>query len=333
MRSRESTSPTLRLPNEKTHISKEILSVSRDVRTDNGYRVELQTQTKKEETSKETIEIDVQSRVMRRSIKIPVLLCILLFHQISAQAQQQQKPEDAGHKTNSEIRPLPPTPVPPTLPPAAADTDNRTIATPDKDSQQAPNQNTVLNNKWDHFAIILSAVATAIIAIFTWLTWGIYKGQLQTTKLTERAWLVADIGAITKTPKEGLFQVFVEVRNNGKTPAWVTAAGSRGWCKTEQKPLPETPKYTEMGPFTKDGQLLPPTASLPQGITLQQAHINTALKDGGAIYMFGYVEYRDVYGGAHLTRYCYQTKPTLDLNHPDPLDFYISGPEEYLKAT
>ena len=80
MRSRESTSPTLRLPNEKTHISKEILSVSRDVRTDNGYRVELQTQTKKEETSKETIEIDVQSRVMRRSIKIPVLLCILLFH-------------------------------------------------------------------------------------------------------------------------------------------------------------------------------------------------------------------------------------------------------------
>jgi hypothetical protein len=183
---------------------------------------------------------------------------------------------------------------------------------------------------WDSY---LNAFSTAIIAGLTFLMWRVYCAMLHATKITERAWLVSDIGLITKTQKDDIFQVIVEVRNNGKTPAWVTAAGSNGWCETKQKPLPETPSYTHLSPFTKEGQLLPPTASLPQGITLQKSHIEMAVKGEASLYMFGYVEYRDVYGNQHLTRYCYQAKPALDLNHPSPLDFYIGGPDQYSKAT
>jgi hypothetical protein len=123
------------------------------------------------------------------------------------------------------------------------------------------------------------------------------------------------------------------VRNNGKTPAWITAAGSNGRWVTDQNPLPKDPDYIRMGPFTNEGQLLPPSAWLDQGFPLDKTRIDKVLRKEMSLYVYGFVEYRDVYGDTHLTRYCYRAKAAQDLNHSHPLDFYIDGPDGYLRAT
>jgi len=185
-----------------------------------------------------------------------------------------------------------------------------------------------------HWFNYLNAVATVVGALFAFLIWLVYRAMLRATKITERAWLVSDVGLIEETKTEGIHQVIVRIVNNGKTPAWVTRAGSNGWWASDKNPLPKTPKYDLMEPFTKEGQLLPPTAGLPQGFPLEKTRIDRAVKKELILYIFGFVEYRDVYGEQHLTRYCYRAKPALDLNHPNALDFYFASPTDgYLKAT
>ncbi len=185
-----------------------------------------------------------------------------------------------------------------------------------------------------HWFDYLTAVSTAVSGLFAILIWVVYREMLRATKITERAWLVSDIGLIEETKRTGTHQVIVQLKNNGKTPAWVTAAGSNGQWVSDQNPLPKIPKYDLMEPFTKEGQLLPPTAWLPQGFPLEKARIDKAVKKELILYIFGFVEYRDVYGEQHVTRYCYRAKPALDLNHPNALDFYFESPADgYLKAT
>ena len=75
--------------------------------------------------------------------------------------------------------------------------------------------------------------------------------MLHATKINERAWIVPVIGIIEPNENPDKFQIKVELRNNGKTPAWITAAGSNGKGATDQLPLSTKPPYDEMKPFTK----------------------------------------------------------------------------------
>jgi hypothetical protein len=228
----------------------------------------------------------------------------------------------ATEKGKAEIKPLAPVP----------DSAGAAVSKPEESSKQQRTDDS--NNVIPHWVSYLNAVSTAVVALFTVLMWRVYRSVLHATKITERAWLVSDIGSIEKTPAEETHQVIVQLRNNGKTPAWVTAAGSNGWWVDDKHPLPKTPKYDLMGPFTKEGQLLPPTAWLSQGFPLQKTQIDRAVRKEAVLYIFGFIEYRDIFGNQHMTRYCYQAKPALDLNHSNPLDFYFDSPAEgYLKAT
>ena len=258
---------------------------------------------------------------MRCSVAITTLLLTIVFYQGTKPSDHPAKPGDTDEKSKQEIKPL--TPVP--------DSSHATVGKPNESSKQNGTANP--DTGLPHWVNLLNATSTAVVALFTILVFFVYRAMLHATKMTERAWLVSDIGTIEETPTNQTHQVKVQIRNNGNTPAWVTAAGSNGWWVTDQNPLPRTPKYTLMQPFTKDGQLLPPTASFEQGFPLEKARIDRAVKKEVFLYVFGFVEYRDIYGNKHLTRYCYQAKPPLDLNHPQQLDFYIDGPDEYLKAT
>jgi len=261
-----------------------------------------------------------------------LLFSLTAFNQGSTQLEQQQKTGNTREKTNSEIRALPPVTTPTPLPPTAANTSNGTIAAPNANSQQASDQKDILQNKWDHLATLLAAVATAVIAVFTWLTWRVYQEQLRVSKINERAWIVPVVGAVTPTPNPKVFQIQVDLLNNGKTPAWVIAAGSQGKGATKEKPLPDLPPYTEMKPFSEKGSLLSPNGSLAQGFPLEQERIDHVLSGQSQLYIFGYVRYRDIYGDSHITRYCFQAKKSQDANHPHPLEFYIGGPDHYTEA-
>jgi hypothetical protein len=269
---------------------------------------------------------------MRYFFVILTLLSAVMLHQRTTQPQQQQKTSETGKKTNNEIRTSPPVPAPATLPPATPNISNVTVAAPKENAQQTRDQHTVFDNVWGHLATLLNVIATVAIAIFTWLTFGIYQEQLRIAKVNERAWVVPIIGEIVPTPNPKVFQIQVDLRNNGKTPAWITAAGSQGKGATKQKPLPDVPPYTEMGPFSEKGSLLSPTGALPQGFPISQEWIDQVLAGQTTLFLFGYAKYRDVYGDIHITRYCFESKKSQDANHPHPLEFYVGGPNNYTGA-
>jgi hypothetical protein len=246
----------------------------------------------------------------------------------STQIQQHQQTGDTGDKTNTEIHPLAPVPTPSALPPTAANASNVTLSAPSANYQQTFNQ----NNTWDHLATLLTAIATAVIAIFTYLTWGIYREQLHAAKLDQRAWVIPIIGVITATPDQKMFQVKVDLRNNGKTPAWITAAGSAGKGATKQQPLPAIPPYGEMAPFSEKGNLLSPTGAFTQGFPLPKERLDLVQAGQAQLFIFGYAKYRDAYGDPHVVRYCFEAKKAQDINHPFPLEFYVGGPDNYTDA-
>lgn len=250
------------------------------------------------------------------------LLLAIALYQGTTPPDHPTKTGNTNEKGTEEIKPLVPVP----------DSAHAALGKPQESSKQNSTANP--DSSVGHWFVYLNAVSTSVSALFAVLIWLVYREMLRATKITERAWLVPDIGLIEETKTEGIHQVIVHFRNNGKTPAWVTAAGSNGQWVSEQNPLPKIPKYDLMGPFTKEGQLLPPTAYLDQGFPLERIRIEKAVKKELVLYVFGFVEYRDVYGEQRLTRYCYRAKPALDLNHPSPLDFYFDSPADgYLKAT
>jgi hypothetical protein len=188
---------------------------------------------------------------------------------------------------------------------------------------------TPLFDAWTPFINTLTTIA---IAIFTFFTVRIYQAQLRALKINERAWIVPNVGIIEKTKDPEAFQIKVELTNKGKTPAWVTAAGSNGKGATKEEPLPTSPPYDEMKPFTTKGTLLSPSGSLIQGFALSKQRLDYVQAGLSQLFIFGYARYRDVYGDSHIVRYCYEAKKTHDANHPHPLEFYVSGPNEYTDA-
>jgi hypothetical protein len=265
---------------------------------------------------------------MRRLTIVLALLFVGGFYQRFAQSEQQKPSGDSTSKTDTKIQPLPTVPTPPTLIPSSANTVNPTAPAPNTNCQQTANQ----NNKWEHISIILGAVATAVIAIFTFLTWLIYREQLRVSKINERAWIVPIIGEVTATSDPKAFQIEVHLKNTGKTPAWIFAAGSQGKGQTKEKPLPAIPPYQEMKPFSEKGSLLSPDAFFPQGFPLDQERIDHVLSGKSELFVFGYAKYRDIYGKPHVIRYCFEAKKSQDANHPHPLEFYVGGPENYIEA-
>jgi len=253
---------------------------------------------------------------VRHIVQILVLTTLLV--QGGEPPKQPAKSGDSGEQGRGEVKPVP----------SGTNTAGSATTKPNGDTNQ-----TRTDNSWIHWITPIDPFSTAVIAIFTVLTYFNLSSQLQATKIEKRAWLVPDIGLIEETKITGTFQVIVQLKNNGKSPAWVTAAGSKGLWADDKNPLPKHPEYNLMGPFSKKGQLLPPSAWLPQGFSLPNIQLTRAVKGEAVLYVFGFIEYRDVYGENHRSRYCYQAKPSLDLTHPHPLDFYIGGPDEYSEAT
>jgi hypothetical protein len=247
---------------------------------------------------------------------IPILLLTTLIFQRAELPKQPAKTGDSSEKIQREINPLPSLP-------GTGDTTTK----PDSYADQPD-----AGNIWNHWKTPSDIAFTAIIALFTALTYFNLRSQLHATKIGERAWLVPNIGSIEATKVTGTFQVICQITNNGRTPAWITAAGSVGMVRKSGKELPTIPPYTPMGPFRETGSLLPPTAWLPQGFPLTNDELKKVAAGEHLLYVAGFIEYRDIYKEKHRTCYCYQLKRAQDLTHPDPLDFCIAGPPEYNDA-
>ena len=249
---------------------------------------------------------------------------LLLAASLYQGTNQPPRPTEKGNASEQSKKDIPPTPTPPT---ATSDSPSTELSKPKKDSEQ-----TSFGNSLAHLMAYLNVASTVIVAVFTILIWRVYRAMLHATKINERAWVVPVIGLIEPTQKPETFQVKVELRNNGKTPAWITASGSNGKGATEQQPLPTTPPYDEMKPFSKKGSLLSPTGSFDHGFPLTKERLDHVRAGHSRLFIFGYAAYRDVYGDSHVVRYCFEAKKSQDANHPHSLEFYVGGPDGYMDA-
>jgi hypothetical protein len=272
----------------------------------------------------------------RRFIAVMYLAILFLFsllaiNQGGTQPRQQQPPGHAGDKTNSEIRPLPPSPAPPTLPPPSANTSDRAITAPNTNQNQNNSRHPDEQSK--HWYDFIDPFSTLIIAIFTGLTFVVVRNQLNATKIEKRAWIVSQVMSVGKADAKGTYQVLCRTMNNGQTPAWMMAAGSVAIVKNKGEQLPSTlPNYAFMSPFPLDGQLLTPNGFMDQGFPISEVLVAKILKEEKLLYVAGVIEYRDVYKETHHTRYCYQIKRNNDLTGPI-LDGFFEGPIGYNEAT
>jgi hypothetical protein len=180
----------------------------------------------------------------------------------------------------------------------------------------------------------LNAISTAVVAAFTIVLAlvGIY--QFCATRTAERAWVVP---VLPDPQAKNLGQDAVirwHVENRGRTPAWVTSLGSAAKIIKAGDELPKEPPYTMAGPFTKEGTVLPPEGKASRGVTIPAANIDAVEKgDQYLLYIFGIVEYRDIFGSKHETRYCCRFKPGPTSADPAPRDYYVDGPAAYNTAT
>jgi hypothetical protein len=184
-------------------------------------------------------------------------------------------------------------------------------------------------------SIHLDSVFTGIIALFTILTYFVYREQLRAAKISERAWIVPEVappiqdgGMISKN-----FQVVFSVVNKGRTPAWVTAIGSKGQLTTPKKGLSEKPEYDWAKPFPAEGTVMPPEGRIEQGFPLTVTELNDINGGVSTLYVFGAVKYRDIYGDKHETQYCYVFRTGSTADNPAPRGFYVAGPNGYNSAS
>jgi hypothetical protein len=256
---------------------------------------------------------------------VPYLTVILAVLILSVQPNQDRDKHPSESKKSSqysgcEIQILPTT----------SNTINESPNEPCKQPSKTDTQ-----NKYqiiEHSTPFLNTLATIAIAVFTILTFLIYRAQLAAMKINARAWIVPIIHPIEPTADPLEFQVTVDLANTGKTPAWITSAGSRGKGATAQAPLPTVPTYDDMKPFSKKGDLLSPNGSFAQPFKLTKERLDHVQTGQSQLFIFGYAAYRDVYGGPHIVRYCFEAKKSHDANHSHPLEFYVGGPDGYMDA-
>jgi hypothetical protein len=203
-------------------------------------------------------------------------------------------------------------------------------------SQPAPDPDKSEGKDKSKASGFINSYSTLVIAIFTVLTFVVFRNQLRASKISERAWVVPNIVSSEPQDEGGMadgFQVMCLLENRGRTPAWLTALGSRGQLVKLSGALPQKPEYTWASPFPPEGTVLPPDGHIEQGFPLKAGDLSHIEAGTSVLYVYGAVKYRDIYGDKHETKYCFVFRPKPTGDNPAPRGFYIAGPAGYNSAT
>ena len=201
-------------------------------------------------------------------------------------------------------------------------------------NQTYPEDTSKTPTKHAHDAIdLLNALSTAVVGALTVVLAIVTYRQYRATRTAERAWIVQKApGPPTRNP-DGDYEIRWELQNRGHTPAWVTSLGSAGTIVHADQNLPETPQYTMAGPFPPEGTVLSPEGKVLRGLTIPFDQMTAVEQGTHTLYVVGMVEYRDVFGSKHETRYCYRFKTGPTAIDTSPRDFYVDGPPSYIRAS
>ena len=163
---------------------------------------------------------------------------------------------------------------------------------------------------------------------------------VDTMMIGQRAWIIVTMGVVPDfTPEPGKLQILwisPTFTNCGKTPARIVRIRAREEEIPNGQQLPEPPIYEGVGvsPARFDGTaFLPPNASIqPINIGMVPAAFIAIRQGHPVLYLYGFVDYLDVYDRQWTTRFCFIYHIQSGFN-PISEGFYVGGPAVYNEAT
>jgi hypothetical protein len=190
--------------------------------------------------------------------------------------------------------------------------------------------------KFTGYLVAVGFLQALILAATVWV---IFR-QMETARTSERAWIVAKVERANipaANPGIRVITFSVRVTNTGRTPAFLSGTGNHGVSLPRDTRLADTPPpYNNANIRGWAGKGVP----LQPGSFLVQLNFDTigdtALLRRGTelLWIYGYVNYRDVFGKSRTTRYCFHWDNMSDnplLNHGE--DFMVAGPSFYNHVT
>jgi hypothetical protein len=137
--------------------------------------------------------------------------------------------------------------------------------------------------------------------------------------------------------KDRLEMIYITptVQNFGKTTGIASIITARLHVLPNSERLPANPDYssekfvhTVRGPI----DIFPNIPWQPLRLGISNAEMGPILEAKTTLWLYGYVDYVDVFNTAHQTRFCYILLIPGGFS-PYELGFYVSGPEEYNHCT
>ncbi len=156
---------------------------------------------------------------------------------------------------------------------------------------------------------MLLAVATAVLARFTWKLWKSTKALVEegneTAKRELRAYVAVEGYSISNIEPEQQPRVRINIRNFGRTPAYKFKVSVSAQFHSENDP-----KLEPAEPERVLGHLAPDAPfgmHAKCGLTLQLNNWNQIVADTAAVYVFGIIRYVDTFNQPHYTRFRVKT--------------------------
>lgn len=251
---------------------------------------------------------------------------------VPGKAAKSQHTETNGNKTASTPNKPPPVPISDENP-VASDNSQKLGQTKIDKTEQKNISDTVFHkvnlqkDPWDYVYI----GATLLLALLTLgIAWTALI-QARAVQNAQRAWMVAKMEDLPPeyVPDQTL-RMACHIKNMGKTPARLTEKGER---RDLGGTLPETPRAYDNIVRWEKGVILPPNSEIVVILYLSAGETLQVYKGEQALWVHGFIEYKDVFGKRHRTRYCFRYYPGLRAKDPATVGFYPEGPVAYSEAT
>lgn len=152
----------------------------------------------------------------------------------------------------------------------------------------------------------------------------------------ERPWIIAAPQSINPQPP-GFTRVKLKVSSCGRSPGWVTSL-TVFFKKTKLAGLPKEPDYRCAAEDAVGEFVLPPGGEHleDRGYMISREESEEIANVNGNTYiLYGKIDYRDVIGKNHETRFCYVYRPPQKLLGMQiaPDTFVPGGPPSYTRHT
>jgi hypothetical protein len=170
-------------------------------------------------------------------------------------------------------------------------------------------------------AEFVTAVATLLIAIGTFVVAVVTYGQLKHNRLVERAYVKASPtfpGVSLGTGGE--IRISLEIRNHGSTPARVNDVVMTADILPTGEALPEIPRYRRSHKNISTAFLVSNDYFFVNGLMyLDAAHVTEASQGKKQLFIFGYVDYIDLFEQRHLGGFARRYNHSASIRRGPPM--------------